>query len=309
MFSYIIHLLIIVVIFFATAFLFSLIKIRSIKKQLHNMEEVLDDIENGNGERKILMPANELTAPLAYKINKIMYAYEEQMIQHYLSEENNKQLMTNLSHDVRTPLTTLIGYLDAAYKGIVTGKEYNHYIQTARIKAHDLKDYIDILFDWFKLNSNDLVLEMEVLEITELTRDILKDWIPILGEKSLDFDILIPEKETLIKIDCDGYSRIINNIMQNAISHSQAANIKIELWEENHNLNIRFWDNGIGIAKEELPYIFDRLYKCDKGRSLKGSGLGLSVVKQIMEKMGGSIIAESKQNEYMEFILCLPLQG
>lgn len=276
---------------------------------MQNMEEVLDDIKLGNGNRKILMPTNEFTASLAYKINKIVYAYEEQMIQHQLSEESNKQLMTNLSHDVRTPLTTLIGYLDAAYKGTVTGKDYNNYIQTARKKAHDLKDYIDILFDWFKLNSNDLMMEMKSLDITELTRDILKDWIPILEEKSLDFEIQIPEKEILVETDYDGYSRIVNNILQNVISHSRATKIKITLWEEEENLNICFADNGIGIGKEELPYIFDRLYKCDKGRSDRGSGLGLSVVKQIIEKMGGKITVKSQQKDYMEFLICLPMQG
>ena len=273
------------------------------------MEEVLDDIKLGNGNRKILMPTNEFTASLAYKINKIVYAYEEQMIQHQLSEESNKQLMTNLSHDVRTPLTTIIGYLDAAHKGTVTGKDYNNYIQTARKKAHDLKDYIDILFDWFKLNSNDLMMEMKSLDITELTRDILKDWIPILEEKGLYFEIQIPEKEILVETDYDGYSRIVNNILQNAISHSRATKIKITLWEEEEHLNICFADNGIGIGKEELPYIFDRLYKCDKGRSDRGSGLGLSVVKQIIEKMGGKITVKSQQKDYMEFLICLPMQG
>lgn len=276
---------------------------------MQNMEEVLDDIKLGNGNRKILMPTNEFTASLAYKINKIVYAYEEQMIQHQLSEESNKQLMTNLSHDVRTPLTTIIGYLDAAHKGTVTGKDYNNYIQTARKKAHDLKDYIDILFDWFKLNSNDLMMEMKSLDITELTRDILKDWIPILEEKGLYFEIQIPEKEILVETDYDGYSRIVNNILQNAISHSRATKIKITLWEEEEHLNICFADNGIGIGKEELPYIFDRLYKCDKGRSDRGSGLGLSVVKQIIEKMGGKITVKSQQKDYMEFLICLPMQG
>ena len=163
--------------------------------------------------------------------------------------------------------------------------------------------------DLFKLNSNDLMMEMKSLDITELTRDILKDWIPILEEKSLDFEIQIPEKEILVETDYDGYSRIVNNILQNVISHSRATKIKITLWEEEENLNICFADNGIGIGKEELPYIFDRLYKCDKGRSDRGSGLGLSVVKQIIEKMGGKITVKSQQKDYMEFLICLPMQG
>ncbi|WP_455709063.1 histidine kinase dimerization/phospho-acceptor domain-containing protein, partial [Faecalibacillus faecis] len=83
--------------------------------------------------------------------------------------------MTSLSHDVRTPLTTLIGYLDAALKVIVTGKDRDDYIETARRKAHDLKEYIDVLFDWFKLNSNEFAMDINIDEAAELTRNILID--------------------------------------------------------------------------------------------------------------------------------------
>jgi K+-sensing histidine kinase KdpD len=81
---------------------------------------------------------------------------------------------------VRTPLTTLIGYLDAAHRGIVEGKEREDYLETARRKAHDLKDYIDVLFDWFKLNSSEFALSIERVELAELTRNILKDGFPSL---------------------------------------------------------------------------------------------------------------------------------
>ena len=96
--------------------------------------------------------------------------------------------------DVRTPLTTLIGYLDAAHKGLVTGKDRDDYIEIARRKAHDLKEYIDVLFDWFKLNSNEFALEIHPIEAAELTRNILIDWIPIFEDKQVDYDIDILEQ-------------------------------------------------------------------------------------------------------------------
>ena len=101
--------------------------------------------------------------------------------------------MTSLSHDVRTPLTTLIGYLDAAHKGIVNGKERDDYIETARRKAHDLKEYIDVLFDWFKLGSNEFSMNISTVDLTELTRNILIDWIPIFEDAQIDFVADIPE--------------------------------------------------------------------------------------------------------------------
>jgi len=130
---------------------------RRVKKQIAEITDALSDVKNGNGNRRILLATNELVAPLAYEINEIIVSYENRLSVVRQTEETNRQLMTSLSHDVRTPLTTLIGYLDAAHKGIVTGKDRDDYIETARRKAHDLKEYIDVLFDWFKLNSNELL--------------------------------------------------------------------------------------------------------------------------------------------------------
>ena len=217
--------------------------------------------------------------------------------------------MTSLSHDVRTPLTTLIGYLDAAHKGIVTGKDRDDYIETARRKAHDLKEYIDVLFDWFKLNSNEFAIELQTVEATELTRDILIDWIPIFEDKQIAYNIDIPEQPFRVRLDTDGYMRILNNLIQNVISHSRADKIEIALTKKNCNMEITVTDNGIGIEKEDLKHIFERLYKCDKGRSEKGSGLGLSIVHQLVEKMNGTITAESTQGSGTTFILLFPLVG
>ena len=143
------------------AMLISIFLVRRVKKQITEMTDALMDVKSGNGNRRILSVANELVAPLAYEINEIVVSYERRLSIVRQTEETNRQLMTSLSHDVRTPLTTLIGYLDAAHKGMVTGKDRDDYIEIARRKAHDLKEYIDILFDWFKLNSNEFALEIQ----------------------------------------------------------------------------------------------------------------------------------------------------
>ncbi|MCJ0440608.1 HAMP domain-containing histidine kinase, partial [Clostridioides difficile] len=288
----------------------------------------LIDVKNGNGNRRILSATNELVAPLAYEINEIVVSYESRLSTVRQTEETNRQLMTSLSHDVRTPLTTLIGYLDAAHKGIVTGKDRDDYIETARRKAHDLKEYIDVLFDWFKLNSNEFAMDINIVEAAELTRNILIDWIPIFEDKQIDYNIDIPEQPFRVKLDTDGYMRILNNLIQNVISHSHADKIEIILSKQEKNMQIRLADNGIGIEKEDLKHIFERirladngigiekedlkhiferLYKCDKGRSEKGSGLGLSIAHQLVEKMNGTITANSIQGTGTEFTLLFPL--
>lgn len=285
----------------------SILAIRHVKKQILEMAEILEDVKNGNGNRRILAAAHELTAPLAYVINEIILSYEDRLSVYHRTEETNRQLMTSLSHDVRTPLTTLIGYLDAAHKGIVEGKERDSYIETARQKAHDLKEYIDVLFDWFKLGSDEFSMNIAILDLTELTRKILIDWIPVLENEQIDLAADIPERPFWVSLDPDGYMRILNNLMQNVISHSHAKNIEISLSGQGRGVKICLADDGVGIDREDLKHIFERLYKCDEGRSEKGSGLGLSIAHRLTEKMGGMITADSVPGNGTVFTLVFPL--
>lgn len=279
-------------------------RLRRTREQIADIQEILNDIQSGNGNRRILLPEKNIAAPLAYQMNEIVSSYEKKLVDLRRMEKTNKELMTSLSHDVRTPLTTLIGYLDVAYRKVVAGQEREEYIGIADRKAHDLKDYIDVLFEWFKLNSDEFTLSLQSVELGELTRNALKDWIPVFEEKGLDYEIEIPAKHLPVKIDRDAYMRIINNLIQNVLTHSQADRIEITLTvredrEERVEVSVR--DNGVGIADADLGYVFERLYKCDKGRSGKGSGLGLSIVRQITEKMGGTVSVRSELGEYCEF--------
>lgn len=279
------------------------------KKQIADMSDILEEIRGGNGNRRILSGTFELTAPLAWQINAIVRSYEEQLSLCRQTEETNKRLMTSLSHDVRTPLTTLIGYLDAVHRGIVAGAERDDYVETARKKAHDLKEYIDVLFDWFKLGSGEFSMHMAMTDLTGLTRELLVDWIPILEERQIEYIIHIPEQPFRAEVDPDAFLRILNNLIQNVLVHSQADRVEISLSRQNQKIILTVSDNGTGMEKEDLKHIFERLYKCDRGRTQKGSGLGLSIVQQLMEKMGGKIDAESTPGQGTVFILFFPSSG
>ncbi len=287
----------------------AVLTVRRTKTQILEMSDILEDIKNGNGNRRILAETHELTAPLAYSINDIVRSYEDRLLALRRTEETNRQLMTSLSHDVRTPLTTLIGYLDAAHRGMVEGEERDGYIETACRKAHDLKEYIDVLFDWFRLGSDEFSMNVMTVDLTELTRNILIDWIPVLENAGIDFEAEIPEQPFRVNLDPEGYMRILNNLMQNALSHSHAEKIELTLSGEGGNINILLADHGVGISKEDLKHIFERLYKCDKGRSEKGSGLGLSIARQLAEKMNGTITADSEPGNGTVFSLTFPLAG
>ena len=291
----------------AASVLICVFVIRRVKARLNEMLDALADIKAGNGSRRILSTTDELTAPIAYEINDIVSSYEKKLAAFRRTQGTNRQLMTSLSHDVRTPLTTLIGYLDAAHRGLVTGREKDDSIETARRKAYDLKEYIDVLFDWFKLNSDEFILTMDIVDAAELTRNILIDWIPVLEEKRIDYQIHIPEQPFRVRLDPDAYLRILNNLIQNVIVHSHADRMELSLSARDGKLILLVADNGVGMEREDLKHIFERLYKCDKGRSEKGSGLGLSIVRQLVEKMGGTISAESTPGGGVAFTLCFPL--
>lgn len=285
-------------------------KVISINKKISESNEVLDDIKKGNGNRKILSKDNDNFSEIIYKINEIVYLYEEKLTEFRKKENANNQLLTSLSHDIRTPLTSIIGYTDAIKKELlkndfkdelVSKKVIENYIDIVREKSHSLKEYLDNVFDWFKLNSNEFYLDLKDTEITELSRNIIKSWIVIFEEKNIDFDIEIEEKEIICEIDQNAYARVINNIIQNAVEHSKTKKIQISIKESNRKIFITIKDFGVGIEPDDLEHIFDRLYKCDKARNKVGSGLGLYITKELVEKMNGYINVKSEIGEGTEF--------
>ena len=297
-------------------------KVISINKKISESIEVLDDIKKGNGNRKILSKDEDNFSEIIYKINEIVYLYEEKLTEFRKMENANNQLLTSLSHDIRTPLTSIIGYTDAIKKELLkdglndkydlqnviennntleNNNVIENYIDIVREKSYSLKEYLDNVFDWFKLNSNEFYLDLKDTEITELSRNIIKSWIVIFEEKDIDFDIEIEEKEIICNLDQNAYARVINNIIQNAVEHSKTKKIQISIKEEFRKIFITIKDFGVGIEPDDLEHIFDRLYKCDKARNKVGSGLGLYITKELIEKMNGCINVESKIGEGTEF--------
>ena len=166
---------------------------------------------------------------------------------------------------------------------------------------------MDNVFDWFKLNSNEFYLDLKDTEITELSRNIIKSWIVIFEEKDIDFDIEIEEKEIICNLDQNAYARVINNIIQNSVEHSKTKKIQISIKESNRKIFITIKDFGVGIEPDDLEHIFDRLYKCDKARNKVGSGLGLYITKELVEKMNGCMNVKSEVGEGTEFEITLEI--
>ena len=277
------------------------------RQKLAEIERAVADIRSGNGCRRILARPGEPAAALVYEINDIVQNYEGRLAALQTAQEANRQLMTSLSHDVRTPLTTLIGALDAAHRGLLTGQAREESLDAARRKAHELKDYVDALFDWFKLNSGEFSLQPRPVEAVELTRNFLADWVPLWEEQGMNYRLQIPEGPFRAALDPDAYRRILNNLLQNALTHSRAQCTSVTLTARDGALEVQVADDGVGIPAEALPHIFERLYKGDASRGSRGSGLGLSIAQQLALRMGGSLTAASTPGKGAVFTLQFPL--
>ena len=302
-----VNLLLLIAFSFTLLFILFLIsKLRRVQGQLSIIEEALEDIKSGNLNRRMLAKKNDMTRKICYGINDIAMNSQTQLIKQKQSEQAYKRLMTSISHDVKTPLASLVGYLEAIECKIVAGEEKDEYVHVAFEKANYLKHFVENLFEWVKLDSGEQIFHFEVLDLNELSRNIIVDWISVLENSNFDYAFDIPETEYLMRIDANAYSRILNNLLQNALIHSKGSKISFHIFENDLQVKITMTDNGKGISPDHLPHIFERMYQCDQSRSAGGNGLGLSIVKELVTAHKGKITVDSTPNNGSTFTLLFP---
>ncbi len=281
-------------------------KLHRVRGQLSLIKDALTDIKNGDLNRRVLARESDLTKQICYDINEIAMNSQARLIQQKRSEQAYKRLMTSLSHDVKTPLASLVGYLEAVESKMVTGTEQEEYIRVAAEKAHHLKEFVTALFEWVKLDAGEQIFHFEVCDLNELSRNIMADWVPLLENHNLAYEIEIPETEYRTRVDPTAYTRILNNLLQNILTHSGADRVTLTVTETEQQAEIVIADNGNGISAADLPHIFERMYQCDHSRSAKGNGLGLSIAKELVNVHKGTITAASVPGAGTSFTITLP---
>jgi len=283
-----------------------LIYINYTRSQLRNLHNVLQSIKSGKKE-KIFVKNTGLIANISYEINGVVEDNEAQINMLKKTEKANKQILTSLSHDVRTPLASLLGYLEALNKGLPSADSENEYISVAYRKANDLKAFIDMLFEWFKLNSNEQHFNFELADINEATREILIEWIPVFEQSNISLAVAVCDDDLMVDIDITAYKRILNNLIQNAVKHGDCTQITISVKSCGNTAQIDVSNNGKPIPTQHLPYIFERLYKGETSRTDKGSGLGLTITKELVTGLNGEISVSSPQGHDTVFSIVLPI--
>ena len=283
-----------------------LTRLHRVRGQLSLIKDALMDIKSGNLNRRVLVRESDMTKQICYDINEIAMSSQSRLIQQKQSEQAYKRLMTSLSHDVKTPLASLVGYLEAVESKMVTGAEQEEYIRVAAEKAHHLKEFVTVLFEWVKLDAGEQIFHFELCDLNEVSRTIMADWVPLLENHNLTYEIKIPETEYMTRVDSTAYTRILNNLLQNILTHSVASQVSLTVTETEQQAKIVVADNGKGISISDLPHIFERMYQCDHSRAAKGNGLGLSIAKELVSVHKGTITAASIPGAGTTFTIMLP---
>ena len=226
------------------------------------------------------------------------------------NEEKKDELIVYLAHDIKTPLTSMIGYLSILDEiDDMPKKKQKNYISIALDKSYRLEDLINELFDVARFNSEKIVLEKEELNLNLMLEQIIDDFYPTLREVNKSIKLNYDEPIS-INGDPDKLSRVFNNLIKNAISYSkEESEIVINLKKDNNNAIVEVINKGKQISKEKLSKIFEKFYRLDSARTSRtgGSGLGLAIAKDIVELHNGTIIAESNEEE-TTFRVTLPLK-
>ena len=212
----------------------------------------------------------------------------------------NKELISNISHDLKTPITTVKGYVEGIMDGVAdTPEKMNRYIKTIYNKANDMDRLINELTFYSKIDTNRIPYTFNKINVADYFDDCAEEVCLDLEERNIQFTYINQvDKDTVIIADAEQMKRVINNIIGNSIKYIDKPKGKIELRIKDAGdfIQVELEDNGKGIEPKNLPNIFDRFYRTDASRNSAqgGSGIGLSIVKKIIEDHGGKIWASSK---------------
>lgn len=226
------------------------------------------------------------------------------------NEQKKNDLIVYLAHDLKTPLTSMIGYLSLLeeIKDMpVTQKE--KYVSIALEKSFKLEDLINELFDIARFNSETIILEKEEMNLGRMLEQIIDDFYPLLMEKNKEIELQIPEPIVLLG-DSDRLARVFGNLIKNACFYSTDSKITITVEKQEEFVQVTIKNKGKKINKEKLERIFEKFYRMDSSRTTKtgGSGLGLAIAKEIVEMHGG-VIRVTSDEKYTKFYVELPYKN
>ena len=275
---------------------------RSIVRPLDKLKMAVENIKDGNLNFSVTAETDDEIGELCVAFEKMRLKLKGQIERNIQYEKESKELISNISHDLKTPMTAIKGYIEGLMDGVAdTEEKRDKYIRTVYNKVNDMNSLIEELFLYAKLDSNSVTYSFAKVNVDAYFQDCVEEISLDLESQGVDFGYFnYADKDTVIIADPEQLKRVINNIIGNSVKYAACDRkpiISLRIMEEAEFVKVEIEDNGRGIAKKEVPLIFDRCYRTDASRnsSKGGSGLGLSIAKKIIEEHGGKIWALSTE--------------
>ncbi len=270
---------------------------RGIEKELKQAGGKLEEILRTDSDEKLtVFTDHKALMELAAQINGLLLDRQRMKAEFRRQKLASKKMLANISHDIKTPLTVILGYLEMMrleYKEDAADAT----LEKVEAKAKQVAELIDQFFTLAKLEAGDMKLLEERLEIGELCRETVLGFYDVLSKKDYEVEISIPDEKIFVQGDRNAVERILFNLLSNAIRYGgDGKYLGIDVRKENGMVFIDVIDKGRGISKEAAAHVFDRLYTGEdsRNRKIQGNGLGLTIAKNLARQMGGDILLSSQ---------------
>jgi len=267
-----------------------------IKKELKNILNQLKNYNIRKTEKKIdITLLDKDIEKMTIEINNLIDLHALSNIEKKSAERELKQAIANISHDLRTPLTSILGYIQLIEKPEVTDEERKEYLAIAKDRAKRLQILLNDFFELSVIESVDHSLKLGKLGLNSIVEEIVINLYDKFNEQQIVPSIKIPQEQMNIIGDESAIKRVIENLVINAIRYSD-GNVSITLERNNTKINLTISNDVKDITEKDVELFFNRFYTADQTRSGKGTGLGLSIAKALMDKMNGKLSAELKDS-------------
>lgn len=273
---------------------------RSIWRPLSQLQEATKKIRDGNLDFTLEVEEDDEIGQLCQNFEEMRLRLKETTEEKIQYDKESKELISNISHDLKTPITAIKGYAEGIMDGVASSPEkMERYIRTIYNKANDMDRLINELTFYSKIDTNKIPYAFAKINVAEYFGDCIDEVGLDLEARGVELGYFnYVDEDVLVIADAEQLKRVINNIISNSLKYMDKKKgiINIRILDVGDFVQVEIEDNGKGIGQKELPYIFDRFYRTDSSRnsSQGGSGIGLSIVRKIIEDHGGKIWATSK---------------
>lgn len=264
---------------------------------LKNMSHAAKSFAAGNFDVRVPVVGHDEVTELAIAFNNMANSLSN-------LEEMRSSFLANVSHDLRTPMTTISGFIDSILDGAISEAQHKHYLGIISVEVKRLSRLVNSLLDISKIQAGERKFTKTNFDICEMARQIIISMEKRIDEKKLDVIFDLQKDNMYVNADHDAIYQILYNICDNGVKFSrESGEYRISIQNQNKKIVVSVYNEGEGIPKEDLPFVFERFYKSDKSRGLDktGIGLGLYIAKTIVDAHGEQIEAESEFGKYCEF--------